>query len=87
MKSLVLVSSKTGNTYKIARYVQKGFGCAMMDFVNALTKESSAVFPAQRGAPRLQGPCGGSGGEVPFRAALLNPSAVGRDGIPPLAGA
>lgn len=27
MKSLVLVSSKTGNTYKIARYVQKGFGC------------------------------------------------------------
>ena len=26
MKSLVLVSSKTGNTYKIARYVQKGFG-------------------------------------------------------------
>lgn len=26
MKAVVLVSSKTGNTYKIARYVQKGFG-------------------------------------------------------------
>ena len=26
MKAVVIVSSKTGNTYKIARFIQKGFG-------------------------------------------------------------